>query len=49
MNAARSWHEAKATLRQYQERARGLAASLPAGPARQALIDICDFMVDRDA
>ncbi len=49
LRASRALDEAKATLRQYQERARGLAASLPAGPARQALIDICEFMVDRDA
>ncbi|GAB3224705.1 polyprenyl synthetase family protein [Glycomyces halotolerans] len=41
--------EAKSTLHSYQRRARRLAASLPEGPARQALVDICDYMVQRDA
>jgi heptaprenyl diphosphate synthase len=40
---------AKATLLQYQERARALAKSLPDGPAQQALVDICDYMIERDA
>ncbi|WP_245595446.1 polyprenyl synthetase family protein [Glycomyces tenuis] len=49
LRASRALEEAKATLHQYQERARGLAASLPDGQARQALIDICDFMIQREA
>ncbi|WP_460495786.1 polyprenyl synthetase family protein [Glycomyces tarimensis] len=41
--------EAGAMLHQYQERARSLASSLPEGHARQALVDICEYMVERDA
>jgi heptaprenyl diphosphate synthase len=40
---------AKDTLHQYQERARELAGSLPEGPAQKALVDICDYMIERDA
>ncbi|HEU5126996.1 MAG TPA: polyprenyl synthetase family protein [Glycomyces sp.] len=41
--------EARATLHQYQERARNLAASLPQGHASRALVDICDYMVQRES
>jgi heptaprenyl diphosphate synthase len=36
-------------LLQYQERARALAKSLPGGSAQKALVDICDYMIERDA
>ncbi|MCD0444797.1 polyprenyl synthetase family protein [Glycomyces sp. A-F 0318] len=41
--------QAKDTLHQYQERARALAESLPEGAAQKALVDICDYMIERDA
>ncbi|WP_232805770.1 polyprenyl synthetase family protein [Glycomyces xiaoerkulensis] len=49
LRASSALDDARATLRRYQERARTLAASLPDGPARQALVDICDYMIQRDA
>ena len=49
LRASAALNDARATLGQYQERARNLAASLPEGNARQALVDICDYMVERDA
>jgi heptaprenyl diphosphate synthase len=49
LRGSKALEQAKATLLQYQERARGLAKSLPAGPAQKALVDICDYMIERDA
>ncbi|MFC3493599.1 polyprenyl synthetase family protein [Glycomyces rhizosphaerae] len=49
LRASKALEQAKATLLQYQERARGLAKSLPEGPAQKALVDICDYMIERDA
>ncbi|WP_245598593.1 polyprenyl synthetase family protein [Glycomyces arizonensis] len=48
LRASGALEEARSTLHQYQERARRLAASLPSGPVGQALVDICDFMVQRE-
>ncbi|RRR99825.1 polyprenyl synthetase family protein [Glycomyces terrestris] len=49
LRGSEALERAKETLRQYQARARALAASLPEGPARSALGDICDYMLERDA
>ncbi|WP_277606054.1 polyprenyl synthetase family protein [Glycomyces sp. L485] len=49
LRASTALVEARAMLSRYQERARLLASSLPEGPAARALIDICDYMVARDA
>nr|WP_322632985.1 polyprenyl synthetase family protein [Glycomyces albidus] len=49
LRASKALDRAKETLRQYQARARALAASLPEGAARGALVDICDYMIERDA
>jgi heptaprenyl diphosphate synthase len=49
LRASNALEQAKATLLQYQERARTLAKSLPEGPAQKALVDICDYMIERDA
>ncbi|WP_112135141.1 polyprenyl synthetase family protein [Glycomyces dulcitolivorans] len=49
LRASKALEQAKETLHQYQARARTLAASLPEGPARNALADICDYMIERDA
>ncbi|GAA2267588.1 polyprenyl synthetase family protein [Glycomyces scopariae] len=49
LRASKALEQAKETLHQYQERARSLASSLPEGPARDALVDICDYMIERDA
>ncbi|MEU6249360.1 polyprenyl synthetase family protein [Glycomyces sp. NPDC047010] len=49
LRASHALEQAKDTLHQYQARARALAAALPEGPARDALVDICDYMIERDA
>ncbi len=49
LRASKALEEARATLHQYQERARALAASLPQGHASRALVDICDYMVERES
>ncbi|MEU6857959.1 polyprenyl synthetase family protein [Glycomyces sp. NPDC046736] len=49
LRASKALDQAKETLHQYQERARTLARSLPDGPAQKALVDICDYMIERDA
>ena len=49
LRGSKAIEQAKSTLLQYQERARGLAKSLPHGPAQKALVDICDYMIERDA
>jgi len=49
LRASNAFEQAKATLLQYQERARTLAKSLPEGPAQKALVDICGYMIERDA
>ena len=49
LRASNAFEQAKATLLQYQERARTLAKALPEGPAQKALVDICDYMIERDA
>ncbi|MFB9658271.1 polyprenyl synthetase family protein [Glycomyces mayteni] len=49
LRASHALEQAKDTLHQYQARARALAAALPEGPARNALVDICDYMIERDA
>jgi heptaprenyl diphosphate synthase len=49
LRASKALEQAKDTLHQYQVRARALAGALPEGPARDALVDICDYMIERDA
>nr|WP_231492285.1 polyprenyl synthetase family protein [Glycomyces sp. NRRL B-16210] len=49
LRASAALDRAKDTLHQYQERARALAKSLPKGPAQKALVDICEYMLERDA
>ncbi|PRY61135.1 heptaprenyl diphosphate synthase [Glycomyces artemisiae] len=49
LRASKALEQAKDTLHQYQARARALAGALPEGPARDALVDICDYMIERDA
>nr|WP_240037623.1 polyprenyl synthetase family protein [Glycomyces paridis] len=49
LRASKALTQAKDTLHQYQERARSLAKALPQGPAQKALVDICDYMLERDA
>jgi heptaprenyl diphosphate synthase len=49
LRASKALEEARATLHQYRERARALAASLPQGHASRALVDICDYMVERES
>ncbi|WP_372451608.1 polyprenyl synthetase family protein [Glycomyces salinus] len=49
LRASSALDEARATLDQYRKRARNLAASLPEGPARGALLDVCDYMTERDS
>ncbi|MEU5871565.1 polyprenyl synthetase family protein [Glycomyces sp. NPDC047369] len=49
LRASKALEQAKDTLHQYQARARSLAGALPEGPARDALVDICDYMIERDA
>jgi heptaprenyl diphosphate synthase len=49
LRASPALDQARTTLRQHQERARTLAQALPDGPAQKALVDICDYMIERDA
>lgn len=49
LRASRALEEAQATLHRYQDRARLLATTLPEGAARRAMVDICDYMVQREA
>jgi heptaprenyl diphosphate synthase len=49
LRSSRALDAARATLHTYQERARTLAHAMPDGPTSQALADICDYMIERDA
>ncbi|WP_246039651.1 polyprenyl synthetase family protein [Glycomyces buryatensis] len=49
LRASTAIDQARATLEQYGRRAHDLAQALPQGPASAALIDICDYMLEREA
>ena len=49
LRASSALEQARATLDKYRRRARRLASSLPECPARSALLDICDYMTERDS
>ena len=40
---------AKTILRNYADQARGEIADLPAGPAKDALLNLCDAIITRSA